>query len=165
MSLGPSTIGPTSREVFPQNEHVVTRRPRKPPSSPSLPPPPPPPPPWEDSCSSWNWPDGGGVPSALDRMSGISVRGLDCSSRRFKGVLLSSSSRVNQGVLAAIVPCGEVPQLSYPDIERGSSQQDLLNLDQMMHLLGAAFRSYAGSGVLQPVQTPHRRVVQYHASP
>lgn len=47
-SLGPSTIGPTSRLVFPQNEHVVTRRPRKPdpsPLPPPLPPPPLPPPP------------------------------------------------------------------------------------------------------------------------
>src|SRR5688572_10010059 len=39
-------MGPTSREVLPQNEHVFTRRPRNPP--PPLPPdpePPPPPPP------------------------------------------------------------------------------------------------------------------------
>ncbi len=33
-SLGPSTIGPTSRLVLPQNEHVVIFRPRKPPSPP-----------------------------------------------------------------------------------------------------------------------------------
>src|SRR4051812_40056731 len=48
-SLGPSTIGPTSRELFPQKEQVVTRRPRKPPPPPppggKLPPPPPPNPP------------------------------------------------------------------------------------------------------------------------
>ena len=44
MSLGPSTIGPTSRDVLPQNEQVVTRRPRNP-SSPSEPSPDPPPPP------------------------------------------------------------------------------------------------------------------------
>src|SRR6476659_5352321 len=43
-SEGPSTIGPTSREDLPQNEQVVTRRPRKPPLPPAPPPPPPPPP-------------------------------------------------------------------------------------------------------------------------
>src|SRR5690606_22635729 len=34
-SLGPSTMGPTSRELFPQNEQVVIRRPLNPVSPPS----------------------------------------------------------------------------------------------------------------------------------
>src|SRR3982751_3446664 len=34
-------MGPTSRELLPQNEQVVTRRPRKPPPSPPPPAPPP----------------------------------------------------------------------------------------------------------------------------
>ena len=34
MSWGPSTMGPTSREVLEQKEHVVTFRPRNPPSPP-----------------------------------------------------------------------------------------------------------------------------------
>src|SRR5579862_1877553 len=49
-SPGPSTMGPTSRLVLPQNEQVVILRPRKPesPPLPPAPPPPlgPPPPPW-----------------------------------------------------------------------------------------------------------------------
>src|SRR6476661_2604420 len=42
MSLGPSTMGPTSREDFPQKEQLVTLRPRNPPPPPPLPPPVPP---------------------------------------------------------------------------------------------------------------------------
>src|SRR5215216_4758939 len=45
MSLGPSTIGPTSRELFPQNEQFVTFRPRNPPPAPPAAPPAPPAPP------------------------------------------------------------------------------------------------------------------------
>src|SRR5438045_1857329 len=50
-------MGPTSREDLPQNEQVVTRRPRNPPPPPPPAPPPPPPPP----------PSGGtlGLPPAL----------------------------------------------------------------------------------------------------
>ena len=44
MSLGPSTMGPTSRDVLPQKEQVVTFRPRNPLPPPPLPEPPSPPP-------------------------------------------------------------------------------------------------------------------------